>query len=113
MTVLRFDLYGNFMNINSVNNSLASIQASSLSAKNNGTGDPSQIGSTQSNQLGVDSSVDSSVDDVTNGTNTALDRIKNLPEIRSDVVEAAKEKLESGFYQSREAAFQTAKTILL
>lgn len=99
------------MSINSVNNSLASIQAGLLSEKKNdanGTADANQIDSAQSNRLGVESRVDASV----TNSNTTLDRIKNLPDIRSDVVAAAKAKLESGFYESREAAIQTAKTIL-
>ena len=103
------------MSINPINNSLASIQAASLSAKNNdakGTGanqtGVNQTGSGISNQLGSTVTDDSGI--ISSDSN--LERLKNLPEIRDDVVAAAKEKLENGFYQSREAALQTAKTVL-
>ena len=90
------------MSIHSVNNSLASIHSGLLPEKKNdakGTDDANQVDSSQAKRFGDESS-------------TALDRIKNLPEIRSDVVAAARERLESGFYGSRDAAMQTAKTIL-
>ena len=71
------------MSIHSVNNSLASIHSGLLSEKKNdakGTDDANQVDSSQAKRFGDESS-------------TALDRIKNLPEIRSDVVAAARERL--------------------
>lgn len=104
------------MSLNPINNSLASIQAASLSAKNsdsNGAASSNQTGINQTGS-GISSQLGSAVTD-DNGiisSDSNLDRLKNLPEVRADVVAAAKEKLENGFYQTREAALQTAKTIL-
>lgn len=99
------------MSINSVNNSLASIHSSLISEKKNdakGTDDANQADSSQAKRLGDERRVDEN----STHSSTTLDRIKNLPEVRPDVVAAARERLESGFYGSREAAIQTAKTIL-
>lgn len=46
------------------------------------------------------------------GVQPAKNPIEELPDIRQDVIQQALKNLESGYYQSREAAVQTAKAIL-
>lgn len=46
------------------------------------------------------------------GIQAASNPIQELPEIREEVVQQAIAKLNSGFYQTRDAAIQTARAIL-
>lgn len=61
------------------------------------------------NSAGANRAIDSDGGDV---LQSAVDGLQKLPEVRTDVVEAAKARLANGDYNSREVAEQTAASIL-
>ena len=64
-------------------------------------------GARSSESLGLSEAVGTEKTEKENGESLA-----DLPDIREELIEAAKEKLSSGYYHSREAALATARSML-